>query len=126
MGGIARDIKRKEKEMGAEWVFFYHIVELDAIPQEINASLASLVHNFPAGKSVLPHLAMVAFATTKDAQDLLAQLSSGTRSDHVKTFKQITLRAQMSAFTADADQIAPMQTLIRNQEKTCTKEYGDS
>ena len=67
MGRIARDIKRKEEEIGAELGFFYHIVELDAIPQEINAALGSLVYNFPAGNLVLPHLAMFAFATTKDA-----------------------------------------------------------
>ena len=50
MGRIARDIKRNEEEKGAEWVYFYHILEHEAIPQEINAAFGSLVHNFPAGR----------------------------------------------------------------------------
>ena len=74
--------------------------------REINAAFGSLVHSFPAGKSVLPHLAMVAFASAKDARDLLAQLSPGTSSDRVKDFKQATLRVQMSAFGEDAYQLA--------------------
>ena len=51
--------------MGGEWSFFYHIVGAEALFQEINVALAALVHNFPAGKAMLPHVVMTAFASTK-------------------------------------------------------------
>ena len=71
LGNVARSIRESEAEYGSRWSFFYHVVEDGAIFQEINAALAAMVRKFPAERSMLSHLEMAAFASVRDAHELV-------------------------------------------------------